>query len=273
VYSNGLSEKAIGNFKKKHNTNLIIATKCGRQINPHIDGNYTPAILRDFIENSLKNMGLETLDLIQLHCPPTQTYNRPEIFEEFDRLKTEGKILNLGVSVEKIEEAQKAIEYTNVTSVQIIFNLFRQRPAETFFAEAQKKNVGIIVRVPLASGLLTGQYSANTVFEANDHRHFNRNGEHFDKGETFSGVDYTQAIEAVENLKGAFPANENLAEMAIRWILDHPAVSTVIPGASSPEQIVANVTATERPPLKDTDNQVIKDIYNNKIAKLVHHLW
>jgi aryl-alcohol dehydrogenase-like predicted oxidoreductase len=273
VYSSGLSEKAVGSFLKKHSERLFVATKCGRQINPHIDQNYTPQLLRKFVENSLQNMGLETLDLIQLHCPPTETYNRPEIFAEFDKLKTEGKILNLGVSVEKIEEAQKAIQYENVTTVQIIFNLFRQKPAELFFAEAQKRNIGIIVRVPLASGLLTGQYSNNTLFEAGDHRNFNRNGEHFDKGETFSGVDYSTAIEAVGNLKGAFPENENLAEVAIRWILDHKAVSTVIPGASKPEQVIQNVTASARKALKETDNQVIKNIYSTKIKPLVHHLW
>jgi aryl-alcohol dehydrogenase-like predicted oxidoreductase len=273
VYSSGLSEKAVGSFLKKHSERLFVATKCGRQINPHIDQNYTPQLLRKFVENSLQNMGLETLDLIQLHCPPTETYNRPEIFAEFDKLKTEGKILNLGVSVEKIEEAQKAIQYENVITVQIIFNLFRQKPAELFFAEAQKRNIGIIVRVPLASGLLTGQYSNNTLFEAGDHRNFNRNGEHFDKGETFSGVDYTTAIEAVGNLKGAFPENENLAEVAIRWILDHKAVSTVIPGASKPEQVIQNVTASARKALKETDNQVIKNIYSTKIKPLVHHLW
>jgi aryl-alcohol dehydrogenase-like predicted oxidoreductase len=273
VYSAGLSEQAVGKFVKNSSERIYVATKCGRQINPHINENYTPQILRKYVEDSLQNMGLETLDLIQLHCPPTETYNRPEIFGEFEKLKTEGKILNLGVSVEKIDEALKAIEYENVTTVQIIFNAFRQRPADLFFAEAQKRNVGIIVRVPLASGLLTGKYSKSTTFEAGDHRNFNRNGEHFDKGETFSGVDYDTALEAVENLKGAFPENENLAEVAIRWILDHEAVSTVIPGASRAEQVIENVSASERKPLKNTDNEVIKNIYDSKIKGLVGHLW
>lgn len=273
VYSAGLSEKAVGKFVKNSSERIYVATKCGRQINPHIDENYTPQILRKYVEDSLQNMGLETLDLIQLHCPPTETYNRPEIFGEFEKLKTEGKILNLGVSVEKIDEALKAIEYENVTTVQIIFNAFRQRPADLFFAEAQKRNVGIIVRVPLASGLLTGKYSKSTTFEAGDHRNFNRNGEFFDKGETFSGVDYDTALEAVENLKGAFPENENLAEVAIRWILDHEAVSTVIPGASRAKQVIENVSASERNSLKDTDNEVIKNIYDTKIKGLVEHLW
>jgi aryl-alcohol dehydrogenase-like predicted oxidoreductase len=273
VYSAGMSEKAIGKFLKKQTERIYVATKCGRQINPHIDTNYTTQGLRKYVEDSLHNMGLETLDLIQLHCPPTETYNRPEIFGEFEKLKTEGKILNLGVSVEKIDEAIKAIEYENVITVQIIFNAFRQRPADLFFAEAQKRNVGIIVRVPLASGLLTGKYSKSTIFEEGDHRNFNKNGEKFDKGETFSGVDYDIALEAVENLRGAFPENENLAEIAIRWILDHEAVSTVIPGASRPEQVIENILATNRPPLKKTDHQVIKNIYDAMIKDLVGHLW
>lgn len=273
VYSSGLSEKAIGKFLKNQSDRIYVATKCGRQINPHIDENYTPQILRKYVEDSLQNMGLETLDLIQLHCPPSETYNRPEIFGEFEKLKAEGKILNLGVSVEKIDEAMKAIEYENVTTVQIIFNAFRQRPSDVFFVEAQRRNVGIIVRVPLASGLLTGKYSKSTTFEEGDHRNFNRNGEKFDKGETFSGVDYDVALEAVENLRGAFPENENLAEVAIRWILDHEAVSTVIPGASRAEQVIENISATNRKPLKDTDHQVIKNIYEAKIKELVGHLW
>ncbi len=273
VYSAGLSEKAIGKFLKKQTERIYVATKCGRKINPHIDANYTPQILRKYVEDSLQNMGLETLDLIQLHCPPTETYRRPEIFGEFEKLKTEGKILNLGVSVEKIDEALKAIEYENVTTVQIIFNAFRQRPADVFFAEALKRSVGIIVRVPLASGLLTGKYSKSTTFETGDHRNFNRNGEHFDKGETFSGVDYDIALEAIENLRGAFPEGENLTEVAIRWILDHEAVSTVIPGASRAEQVIENISATNRQPLKNADNQLIKNIYDLKIKGLVGHLW
>jgi aryl-alcohol dehydrogenase-like predicted oxidoreductase len=273
VYADGMSEKAIGRFIKQQSEKIFVATKCGRHISPHTNENYTPQVLRNYVENSLQNMGLDCLDLIQLHCPPTETYNRPEIFGEFEKLRDEGKILHMGVSVEKIEEALKAIEYENVTTIQIIFNAFRQRPAEVFFAEAQKRNIGIIVRVPLASGLLTGKYSKATIFEEGDHRNFNRNGERFDKGETFSGVDYEIALEAVENLKGAFPEGDNLAEVAIRWILDHAAVNTVIPGASRQGQVIENVSASSRKPLKDTDHQVIKDIYDKKIKGLVGHLW
>ena len=210
-------------------------------------------------------MGLETLDLIQLHCPPTETYYRPEIFELFDKLKTEGKILNLGVSIEKIDEALKAIEYENVTTVQIIFNMLRQRPSELFFAEAAKKNVGIIVRVPLASGLLTGKFSPSTTFGKDDHRTFNRNGEAFDKGETFSGIDYQKGLAAVEEIKKLFPLNTNLAAVALKWILMFREVSCVIPGASSPDQILSNILASELPGLSLEQMGNIKQIYTKYI--------
>ena len=273
VYGNGESEKAVGRFVKSRSEKIYVATKCGRQLNPHTNEAYQPAVLRKFVENSLKNMGLETLDLIQLHCPPTEVYYRPEIFELFDRLKEEGKILNLGISVEKVEEALKGIEYDNVTSVQIIFNVFRQRPAELFFEQAQKKNVGVIVRVPLASGLLTGKFSSNSTFTEGDHRNFNRNGEQFDKGETFSGIDYATGLAAVEELKALFPGNTNLAPMALRWILQHEAVSTIIPGASKPEQVTANVDALNFPNLAEEELTKINAVYNKFIKKSVHQLW
>ena len=273
VYGNGESEKAVGRFIKSRSERIYVATKCGRQLNPHTNEAYQPAVLRKFVENSLKNMGLETLDLIQLHCPPTEVYYRPEIFELFDRLKDEGKILNLGISVEKVEEALKGIEYDNVTSVQIIFNVFRQRPAELFFEQAQKKNVGVIVRVPLASGLLTGKFSSNSTFTEGDHRNFNRNGEQFDKGETFSGIDYATGLAAVEELKALFPENTNLAPMALRWILQHEAVSTIIPGASKPGQVSANVDALNFPNLAEEELTKVNAIYNKLIKKSVHQLW
>ena len=273
VYGDGESEKAVGRFVKSRSERIYVATKCGRQLNPHNNEAYQPAVLRKFVENSLKNMGLETLDLIQLHCPPTEVYYRPEIFELFDRLKDEGKILNLGISVEKVEEALKGIEYENVTSVQIIFNVFRQRPAELFFEQAQKKNVGVIVRVPLASGLLTGKFSSNSTFTEGDHRNFNRNGEQFDKGETFSGIDYATGLVAVEELKALFPENVNLAPMALRWILQHEAVSTIIPGASKPEQVSANVDALNFPNLAEEELTKINAVYNKFIKKSVHQLW
>ncbi len=273
VYGAGESEKAVGKFVKSRSERIYVATKCGRRLNPHVSEAYQPAVLRKFVEDSLQNMGLETLDLIQLHCPPTEVYYRPEIFELFDRLKEEGKILNLGISVEKVEEALKGIEYENVTTVQIIFNLFRQRPSELFFEQAQKKNVGIIVRVPLASGLLTGKFSKNSFFAGGDHRSFNRNGEQFDKGETFSGIDYETGLAAVEELKAIFPNHSNLAPAALRWILQFAAVSTVIPGASNPEQATANLEALKVPALHAEELTAINKIYEKYVKPQVHHLW
>jgi aryl-alcohol dehydrogenase-like predicted oxidoreductase len=273
VYSNGESEKAIGRFLKTRSEKFIIATKCGRQINPHISQGYTVPILRKYVEDSLRRLQVDTLDLIQLHCPPVEVYYKPEIFDLFDELKLEGKIQNLGISVEKIEEALKGIEYENVTSVQIIFNMFRQRPAELFFEQAQKKNIGIIARVPLASGLLTGKFSANSTFEKGDHRNFNRNGEMFDKGETFSGVDYATGLEAVSVLQEILSTDFSMAAQALRWILMFDAVSTVIPGASSPEQISSNLAAVSTPAFNDDKMLKIKELYKKYFKKTIHHWW
>jgi aryl-alcohol dehydrogenase-like predicted oxidoreductase len=273
VYSNGESEKAVGRFKKKYNGQFYVATKCGRQLNPHISESYRPTVLRQFVEQSLKRMNLEILDLIQLHCPPAEVYYRPEIFELFDTLKQEGKIRNLGVSVEKVEEALKAIEYSNVTTIQIIFNMFRQRPSEIFFKEAAKRDVGIIIRVPLASGLLSGTFSKATIFSKGDHRNFNRQGAAFDKGETFSGIDYETGLQAVEQLKVIFPHYQNLAPIALRWILMHKEVSCIIPGASNPEQVISNLMAIDSPDLTKSQIDSVNAIYENKIKPLVHQLW
>jgi aryl-alcohol dehydrogenase-like predicted oxidoreductase len=273
VYNNGLSEMAIGSFLKSRSERIYVASKCGRRLNPHVSESYQPEILRKHVEDSLLRLKLECLDLIQLHCPPGEVYYRPEIFELFDRLKKEGKILNLGVSVEKVEEALKAIEFDNVTTIQIIFNMFRQRPAGLFFGEAQKRNVGVIVRVPLASGLLTGKFSKITSFGADDHRSFNRNGAAFDKGETFSGIDYETGIEAVEELKNVFPGTENLAPVALRWILMHSEVSCVIPGASRPEQVDSNLETLTTRDLSEEDIEKVSAIYRKRIKPLVHHRW
>ena len=273
VYGDGDSEKTVGKFIKSRSERIFIATKCGRQLNPHTNEAYQPKVLRKFVENSLTNMGLETLDLIQLHCPPTEVYYRPEIFELFDRLKEEGKILNLGISVEKVEEALKGIEYENVTSVQIIYNMFRQRPQELFFEQAQQKNIGVIVRVPLASGLLTGKFSKTSTFTSGDHRNFNRNGEAFDKGETFSGIDYETGLAAVEALKAIFRNQENLAPIALRWILMQNAVSTIIPGASNPKQVTDNLEVFNMLNLSNEQNEAVRGIYEKFIKKAVHQLW
>ncbi len=272
VYSNGLSEKAIGRVLRSRSERVYVATKCGRQLQPHCNESYQPDVLRKFVEASLKNMNMECLDLIQLHCPPTQVYYRPEIFELFDTLKQEGKILNLGVSVEKPEEALKAIEYPNVCSVQIIFNMFRPRPSELFFKEAKRKDIGILARVPLASGLLTGKFGKESVFSKDDHRNFNINGAAFDKGETFSGIDYAKGLEAVAELKAIFP-DQDLASIALKWILMFDEVSCVIPGASSPEHVQANLKAMELHELSDEKMEEVKAVYDKYIRNPVHYKW
>lgn len=273
VYEGGESESAVGRVVRSRQERVYIATKCGRQINPHISDGYTPEVLQKYVEDSLKRTGLEILDLIQLHCPPTEVYYRPEIFELFDRLKEQGKILNLGVSVEKVEEALKAIEYENVTTVQIIFNVFRQRPRELFFKEAAKRDIGVIVRVPLASGLLTGKFNNDTTFESGDHRNFNRNGEAFDKGETFSGIDYNLGLEAVEEIKKLFPGRENLAPIALMWILQFKEVSCIIPGASKEEHLLSNLSVYNEEPLGGNEMEIMNNIYDKFIKNHVHHLW
>jgi aryl-alcohol dehydrogenase-like predicted oxidoreductase len=265
VYGDGESEKAVGRLVRSRSERIYVATKCGRRFSPHNDQSYQPKGLRQFVEASLKNMGLETLDLIQLHCPPPESLYRPEIFDLFDTLKQEGKIQNLGVSVETIDEAEKAIEYDNVTTIQIIFNMLRQRPSEQFFAEAAKKNVGIIARVPLASGLLTGKYTPSTTFGKDDHRTYNRQGEAFDKGETFSGVDYMKGLETVEDIKKLFPQQTNLAAVALKWVLMFPEVSCVIPGASRPDQVLSNIQASKLPDLTPEQMNGIKRIYEERI--------
>ncbi len=273
VYGDGESEKAVGRFVRSRKERIYVATKCGRQLNPHVDEAYQPAVLRKFVENSLLNMGLETLDLIQLHCPPTAVYYRPEIFELFDRLREEGKIQHLGISVEKVEEALKGIEYDNVSTVQIIFNMFRQRPSGLFFEQAANRNVGVIVRVPLASGLLTGKFTSSSVFAEGDHRFFNRNGEQFDKGETFSGIDYETGLSALEALKEIFGKDAPLASIALRWILMFSGVSCIIPGASSPVQVKANLEAAAHRPLSDEEMGAVKEVYRTYFGNTVHHWW
>jgi aryl-alcohol dehydrogenase-like predicted oxidoreductase len=273
VYSDGLSETAVGRVVRSRSERIYVATKCGRQISPHVNEGYKPEVLVKYVEDSLKRTGLKTLDLIQLHCPPTEVYYRPEIFATFEKLKEQGKILNLGVSVEKVEEALKAIEYPNVTTVQIIFNLFRQRPAELFFREAAKKNIGIIVRVPLASGLLTGLFTASTKFGKDDHRNFNREGKAFDKGETFSGINYELGLKAVQELKSLFPDLSNLAPVALKWILQHKEISCVIPGASKPEHIITNLSAYNLPELSEKQISDMNEIYARLLKPEVHQRW
>ncbi|MBC8084114.1 MAG: aldo/keto reductase [Hymenobacter sp.] len=273
VYGAGESEQAVGRLVRGRSERVYVATKCGRQLQPHVSEAYQPAVLRRFVEASLRNMQLETLDLVQLHCPPPAVYYRPEIFEVFDRLREEGKIQHLGVSVEKVEEGLKAMAFPNVAAVQLIFNMFRQRPAELLFEEARRRDVGLIVRVPLASGLLTGKFSPATRFGPDDHRHFNRQGAAFDKGETFAGVDYATGLAAVAELRHLFPRQPQLALVALRWILMFAEVSCVIPGASRPEQLTTNLAAADLPALTAAQMQQVRAIYDRKIRPQVHQAW
>ena len=273
VYENGLSETAVGRVIRSRSERIYVATKCGRQINPHVNEGYQPKVLQKYVEDSLKRLQLDTIDLIQLHCPPTEVYYRPEIFELFEKLKKEGKIQNLGVSVEKVEEGLKAIEFPNVTTVQMIFNLFRQRPAELFFKEAQKKDVGIIARVPLASGLLTGKFSEKSIFDSKDHRYFNREGAAFDKGETFSGINYELGLIAVNELKKIFPEVLNLAPLALQWILNFKEVSCIIPGASTESHVLSNLSTLDLPLLNPEKIAAMNEVYEHYIKKEVQHLW
>jgi len=273
VYKGTESEKAVGKAVKNTDKRIYVATKCGRQINPHINENYKPDVLRKYVEESLRRLNLEIIDLIQLHCPPTEVYYRPEIFGEFEKLKEEGKILNLGVSIEKVEEGLKALEYDNVASLQVIYNIFRQRPHDLLLPKAKEKNVGIIVRVPLASGLLTGKFNRQTTFDKKDHRNFNREGKFFDVGETFSGIPYEKGIDVTEQLKQILPSDANLVHLALQWTLMRDEVSCVIPGASSAEQVASNLNASAKPALTDEIMQEIEKIYSKEIKPLVHQRW
>ena len=274
VYGDGRSERLIRDVLKQwRGQRPIVATKAGRRLSPHVASGYTRANLESFIDRSRENLGVETLDLVQLHCPPTDVFYRPETFEALDELVAAGKIRYYGVSVEKVEEALKAIEYPGVTSVQIIYNIFRQRPAELFFREAKARNVAVIARVPLASGLLTGKLNRNSQFAADDHRNFNRNGEAFDVGETFSGVPYDVALDAVEELRSLVPGGTSMAAFALRWILMADAISVVIPGAKSRSQAEQNAAAANVAPLSTATLHAARKIYEERIARYVHHRW
>jgi aryl-alcohol dehydrogenase-like predicted oxidoreductase len=273
VYGDGHSENLLMKLRKERDENIYIATKAGRMLNPHTASGYNKKNLTAFVEKSLKNLGMEALDLLQLHCPPPDLYYMPEVFEVLDGLVKDGKIKFYGVSVEKVEEALKAIEYPNIQSVQIIFNMFRQRPAEILFEQAKMRKVSIIARVPLASGLLAGKMHKNTVFADDDHRLFNRNGEAFDKGETFSGIDFNLGLQAVEKLKGICPAGISLVQFALNWILMFDAVTCTIPGIKNSGQAEENFSAADLPPLTDEIMQKVTDIYNQYIKKFVHHYW
>jgi aryl-alcohol dehydrogenase-like predicted oxidoreductase len=273
VYGDGHSEQLIAHVRKERAEELIVATKAGRRLSPHTADGYNAENLTRFVERSLRNLETDCLDLVQLHCPPTDVFYRPEVFGAMDALVQAGKIRYYGVSVEKIEEALKAIEYPNVQTVQIIFNMFRHRPAELFFPEAKRREVGILARVPLASGLLTGKMTRETTFSEDDHRNYNRYGQSFDRGETFSGVDYETGLDVVEELNDLLPEGATLAQLALRWILMFDAVSCAIPGAKRPDQAEDNVRAADLPPLTESQMVVVRDVYDRYIRDQVHHRW
>lgn len=273
VYGDGRSERLLARLKRERKEEIVVATKVGRRSNPHTADSYNAANLTDFIERSLKNLETDTLDLVQLHCPPTEVYYRPEVFGALDDLSRQGKIRYYGVSVEKVEEALKAIEYPNLQTAQIIFNVFRQRPADMLLAEAKRKRVGVIARLPLSSGMLTGKLSRDSGFEPDDHRAFNRRGESFDRGETFSGIDYDTQLNAVEELRSLVPETMTMAQFALRWILMNTAVTCAIPGAKRVSQVEENVAAADLPPLDDRTMLAVRELYDERIRPFVHHYW
>jgi len=273
VYGGGRSERLLAKLRQQHREKIVIATKIGRGLYPHVAKGYNRANLTAFVERGLKNLSTDSIDLLQLHCPPTPVYDMPEVFGVLDDLVQAGKIRFYGVSVEKVDEALKAIEYPNLQSVQIIFNMFRQRPAEYFFEQANRRKVGILARVPLASGMLTGKLTANSRFDPDDHRSFNRQGEAFDRGETFSGVDYEVGLQAVEELKAICPKGMSMAQFALRWILMFDAVTCAIPGAKRPSQVEDNFAAADLPAIPDELMTQVRTIYDRHIRELVHQVW
>lgn len=273
VYGDGHSERLVGQFlRERPGERFFVATKMGRRV-PQEPANYNPDNFRAWNDRSRENLGVDTLDLVQLHCPPTQVYYQPEVFAALDEMVGEGRIANYGVSVEKVEEALKAIEFPGVASVQIIFNMLRQRPSERFLAEALRRDVGVLARVPLASGILTGKLRPDTAFEASDHRNYNRQGASFDVGETFAGVDYETGLAVAEALREIVPDGATLAQTALRWILMHEGVTAAIPGGKTPEQAVANAAAGSMAPLPDAAMVRVRELYDAQIRPLVHQRW
>ena len=272
VYGDGRSERLLGKLKKSHPNQIYIGTKAGRKINPHVAEGYTLKAITGYVENSLKNLDVECLDLLQMHCPPSQVYDNAQFFGDLNTLVKTGKVANLGVSVETMDEALKAIEYENVKTIQLIFNMFRHKPIEMLFEKAKEKNIGLIARVPLASGLLTGKMSFQSTFEVDDHRAYNRNGEVFDKGETFSGVPFEKGLLAVEELMKIKPENMTMAQFALAWILQYDAITCVIPGGKTPSQVHQNIASSGIELSSDIMNQV-GAIYESMIKADVHHLW
>jgi aryl-alcohol dehydrogenase-like predicted oxidoreductase len=274
VYGDGRSERLIRSlFAERQRGDVVVATKAGRRLDPHVSSGYDYEHLARFVARSLDNLGVESLDLLQLHCPPTDVYRTDTAFDALERMKSEGLLRHYGVSVETVEEAELALEHAGVETIQIIYNMFRFKPADAFFAHARARDVGIIVRVPLASGLLSGAMTRDRAFEADDHRAFNRHGEAFDVGETFSGVDFEAGLLAAAELQALVPEGSTLAQLALRWILMHPAVSVVIPGARRPRQARDNAAASDLPALAPRTMQRVREVYDARIRTQVHERW
>lgn len=273
VYGDGRSERLLQRLRRETKTPFHVATKAGRRLAHQTASGYSKQNLTAFIDRSLRNLGVETIELVQLHCPPTEVYYSPETFAVMDELVLAGKVQHYGVSVERVEEAMKAMEFPNVESIQIIFNMFRQRPAERFLEEAKRRGIATIIRVPLASGMLTGKFTTATTFESDDHRRFNRHGEAFDVGETFAGVPYETGLRAVEELKALVPPGATLAQLALRWILMFDGVTTVIPGGKTPAQVEDNCAASQLSALSDRDMARVRSIYERHVRDSVHQRW
>ena len=273
VYGDGRSERLLGRLRKERNETFYIATKAGRKLNPHTPEGYNRENLTRFVEDSLRNLQTDCVDIVQLHCPPNKVYYTPETFEALEGLVKAGKIRHYAVSVRTCEEGLKALEYPGIQSVQIIFNMFRHRPAELFFPEAKRRRVGILARVPLASGMLTGRMTRETTFTDDDHRKFNRQGAKFDKGETFSGVDYNLGLDIVDQLRPLVPQGATMAQLALRWILMFDAVTCAIPGGKRPSQVEDNARASDLPPLGDEAMRKVRELYDTRLRAQVHQRW
>lgn len=273
VYGNGRSEKIVARVRRGGTGPFVVATKAGRRLDPHSAEGYTLENIEAFVDRSREYLEMDTLELLQLHCPPTPVFDDAAFFGALEELQARGKIAHLGVSVETIDEAEKSLEHPIVSTVQIIFNMFRTRPRERFLPMAAEKGVGVIARVPLASGLLSGKMRSDTEFEEFDHRRFNRHGEAFDVGETFSGVDFEEGLAAVEELREIKPTGMSMAQFALKWILMHPEVSVVIPGARTPAQARENAAVSNLPDLPDDVMSAVDRIYEARIKPDVHHRW
>jgi aryl-alcohol dehydrogenase-like predicted oxidoreductase len=273
VYGDGHSERLIGQLRRERSEEIIVATKAGRRLKPHVAAGFTRENLSAFVERSLKNLDTDAIDLLQLHCPPPNVYDMPEVFGILDDLVREGKLRFYGVSVESVDEALHAARHPNVQSVQIIFNMFRLKPSDELFPVAREKKIGILARVPLASGLLSGKLRRDSSFASTDHRNYNRHGESFDVGETFSGVDFETGLEAVEELKSLVPSGASMAQLALRWILMFPEVSAAIPGSKNVQQTEDNVRAADLPALSTADMVKVRDVYDRYVRASVHPRW